>query len=175
MRPGTIENPRSIRLAISVENNQKFPSVFENNCRYGIADNMVGILSQATLSIPKSKRAELANSKPVAFVQECKHLIADVLSILLRVKVEDSGYYSRFDGQSSRKTQYYKTKKGIFGHTFAVAGVMEAHEKGTLHWHFTIYAGLSPYILQCFAHLQDICDKISSVLDGMYCSHGSHV
>ena len=175
LSPGTIDNPRSVRLAISVNTNEEFPSVFEEGCPYGsngtdFANNMAGLLSEATIQLPKAKRAQMANGNPVAFVQEYKHLISDVLAILLRLNIEEKGYYSRFDSESCRKTTYYKTRKGIFGHALAAGGVVENHEKGTLHEHFTIYAGLSPYVLQRFAHLQDICDDISDVLDTMYTS-----
>jgi hypothetical protein len=61
-------------------------------------------------------------------------------------------------------------RKGVFGHCFAASGVTEAHEKGTLHWHFTLRAGLSPHLLRRFAHLPGVCADISRVVDSMHVS-----
>jgi hypothetical protein len=177
--PGTIDNPRSIRLACSIDSNHEFPSTFEKDCPYGrngaeFVDRMgssVATLSEATITLPRARRAEMAIDNPVAFVLEYKVLLNDIICILLKSSIEDKGFFSRTSSTSSRRTLYYKLKKGIFGHTFAVSGVTEAHERGTLHWHFTLHAGLSPYVLQRFAHLQEMCDEISKVLDDMYVSH----
>ena len=175
--PGTIDNPRSIRLAFSVDNNHEFPSTFEEASPYGrngteFVDRMGSgrALGEGTITLPKSRRAEMAIDNPVAFVLEYKMLLNDIICILLKSSIESKGFYSRISSTSSRKTVYYKLRKGIFGHTFALSGVTEAHERGTLHWHFTLHAGLSPYVLQRFAHLQDICDEISRVIDEMYVS-----
>ncbi|CAB9509762.1 Inherit from euNOG: Conserved hypothetical protein [Seminavis robusta] len=186
--PGTVDNPRSVRLAFSTKSNEEFPSVFEEECPYGsngadFADAMMGtgsrsgesgsspaIIAEATVRLPKSKRAEMSIENPVAFVHEYKILLNDILTILIGVNIEGKGYYSKLDCRSRRRTTYYKLRKGIFGHAFSATGVTEAHERGTLHWHFIVYAGLSPFILQRFAHLQEICDEISAVLDTMYVS-----
>ena len=168
-------NPRSIRLAMGIKNNQRFPCKFDESSPHGsngdeFADSMINdqsLLAEGTVALPKSRRAEMAMENPVAFVQEQKSLISDMLSILLGVKIEGKGHYSRSESSSSRKTQHHKLRKGVFGHTFAAPGVTEAHEKGTLHWHFTVFAGLSPVTLQRFAHLPQMCDVTSEVLDSM--------
>lgn len=175
--PATFGNPRSIRMAVGIKSNDTFPAVFESGCPHGrdgdhFADNMLDgrVISEGTIAMPRSSHAEMAIANPVAFVQEYKTLISDILGILLNVNIEGPGYYSKLNSSSSRRSAYYRTKKGVFGHTFACPGVTEAHAKGTLHWHFLIFAGLSPYLLQRFAHLQNICDEISPVLDTMYVS-----
>jgi len=181
LSPGTIDNPRSIRAAVATTSNYSFPSVFEEGCPVGAdgSDFLEGmqlpddasIIAEGTIQFPKSKRAELAIENPVAFVQEYKTMLNDVLDILLGISIEDRGYFSKLHSSSKRRSYYFKIKKGVFGHCFAAAGVGEAHEKGTLHWHLTIFAGLSPYALQRFAHLPAICAEISKVLDTMYVSH----
>ena len=164
-------------MAVGIQNNNSFPALFEPGCLHGrngdeFADNMLDhpTIAEATISMPRSTRAEMAISNPVAFVQEYKTLISDTLGVLLKVNIEHRGFYSKLESYSSRRTPHYRTKKGVFGHTFACPGVTEAHARGTLHWHFTIFAGLSPWLLQRFAHLQDICNEISAVLDTMYVS-----
>ena len=178
--PGTIDNPRSIRLAFATSSNGEFPSRFEEGCPYGsngedFADRMVprttpSVLSEGYIQLPRCQRAEMAIENPVAFVQEYKVLLNDIFTILFGATIEDPGFYSRFDSSSKHRSYYFKIRKGIFGHCFCVSGVTEAHEKGTLHWHFTIHAGISPYVLQTFAHLPDICNEISLVIDSMYMS-----
>ena len=50
----------------------------------------------------------------------------------------------------------------------AYIGVVKDHAKGTLHYHILLYGGLSPYLLQRFASLGQICNAISKALDEMY-------
>jgi hypothetical protein len=40
--------------------------------------------------------------------------------------------------------------------------------QGTLHFHLVFYGGLSPYLLQRFADLKNLCDAITEALDKMY-------
>jgi hypothetical protein len=90
--PSTVDNPRSVRLAIATSSNMTFPSVFEDGCELGsngdeFLDNMMlseneNLLSEGFIQLPRSKRAELAIENPVAFVHEYKILLNDILEIL---------------------------------------------------------------------------------------------
>ena len=113
-------------------------------------------------------RAALAMDDPVAFVTEVKEMFCDVCRILLGVSVE--GFFSKYDIPTERKTRYYKATKGAFGHLVALDAVTEGHARGTLHFHLLIYGGLSPYLLQRFAAMDDICKSISVAMDQMYTS-----
>jgi hypothetical protein len=114
----------------------------------------------------RSERAEAAINDPVSFVIESKSLMNDVCSLLLGIPPEE--FFSQYASQSRRKTRYFKCNKGIFGHCLAYIGVVEDHAKGTLHYHILLYGGLSPYLLQRFASLGQVCDAISKALDEMY-------
>lgn len=93
-------------------------------------------------------------------------MIFDVCSLLFGIPPES--FYAKIDGKSSRVTRYYKTRKGVFGHTIAYIGVVEDHAKGTLHYHILIWAGLTPYALQRFVHITAISEAIKKVINAMY-------
>ncbi|CAB9503076.1 Inherit from KOG: DNA helicase [Seminavis robusta] len=179
LSPECLGNPRAIRLAYGMRNNYEFPAQFESGCKFGrngeeflnsfLEDS--SILSEGTITLPRAVRSELATENPVASVQEHRALLYHILNILLKLPIEHEGYYGSMEGLSKRRTRYYKQRKGIFGYSLGACGVTEAHQKGTLHWHITLFAGLSPYVLQRFAHMQKICDEISVALDDMYQSH----
>ena len=112
-------------------------------------------------------RAKHAVDNPVAYVAECKAVIFDVLSYLFCMSPES--FYSAEDGKSSRKTRYYVVRgKGAIGHTLAIGGCVEDHAKGTLHFHFIVYGGLPPALLQRFSDVPVISDAISKCLNETY-------
>lgn len=181
--PTTLDNPRGIRLAFRTVNNSSFPAEFEEGCKYGKDPEdfirrlreFTTVVSEGFVRLPggcitKAERADLAMRNPVAFVQENKTLLSDILSILLGFSIEDEAFFGRNEGESTRVTNYYKSKKGIFGHPLYAIGVTEDHHRGTLHWHVSLLAGVSPYALQQFSDLEGVCDAISDVLDSMYTS-----
>lgn len=181
--PTTIDNPRSIRMSFRTTESNVFPSVFEDGCPYGtdgtdFMDRLrkhSSLVSEGEIRLPsgcmtRSQRADYAMDNPVAYVQENKSMLNDILSILIGLDVEDGAFYSRSDSASNRKTEFYKSKKGVFGHPLYYIGVTEDHSRGTLHWHIQLLSGIPPYVLQRFWNLDKICDSISRVLDGMYTS-----
>jgi len=175
LSPTNLDNPRSIRLAFCTKANGSFPATFENQCPYGrdgvdFMEQMdgVSVLSQGVIMLPKAERARLATSNPVAFVMENRRLLYDVLNILLKMPVEDEGFYSKIEGCSERRTRYFKQRKGLLGHMLGGQGVTEDNSRGALHWHLVLAAGISPYVLQRFANMDEICKAISEVLDTMY-------
>jgi hypothetical protein len=50
-------------------------------------------------------------------------------------------------------------------------GVIEDHTCVTVHFHLLFYGGLTPYLLQRFLIMGLVCEKISEVLDCMYCNY----
>ena len=51
--------------------------------------------------------------------------------------------------ESSKKTKYFRQRqKEIFGKALAYYGVIEEHQKKTLHTHFCVWVGFSPELLQ---------------------------
>ena len=188
--PNNLGNSRSVRLCFRTIDNENFPAVFQEGCEYG--DNEAEfirhlvedaeLVSQGMVHAPgfigKSERAAMAKDNPVAFVQENKKLLFDVMDIILGLKLENKGFYSRSEGRSARKTRYYRTTKGAMGYSLGgTIGVTEDHHKGHLHFHITVNAGISAHALQRFACLPDLCSKISAALDSVYKSElqpGTH-
>jgi hypothetical protein len=179
-----IHNTRAIRASYSTVNNDTFPAVYEKGGIHG--DNgkqyMQKLREASTLSgqgtilldgteVEKSHtRSALATraiDNPVAYVNESKSMINDVLSILLGVAPEN--FFGSLEGRSVRKVRYFKSNgKGICGFTLAFNGTVEDHTKGTLHYHLIIYGSLPPYILQRLANLEEICNSVSKALDTMF-------
>jgi hypothetical protein len=174
-----LDNTRGIRATFSTVSNELFPAIFEENSEYGssVSEFMQKIRdascknSTGNVAIPNAtwginERRNRVMDNPVAFVTESKAMINDICSILLGYPPEE--FFSTVDSQSSRKTRYYKLNKGLLGSCQAYIGVVEDHAKGTLHYHLLFFGGLSPFLLQRFSSLPDICIKISEALDTMY-------
>ncbi|CAJ1937001.1 unnamed protein product, partial [Cylindrotheca closterium] len=103
---------------------------------------------------------------PVAYVAETKAILNNVLSILVGCPPE--GFPGLYDGKSTRKSRYWNTKKGIFGHILSFAGVVEDHAKGTLHFHIILFGSVTSYVLQELGNVAGICKKVQEVLDAIY-------
>ena len=144
------DNTRGIRATFATVSNEKFPSLFEDNCDYGssVSQFMQKIrdasFKDTTGNIPlpdelwgRTERRKRVMDNPVAFVAESKAMINDICSLLLGASPED--FFSSYDSQSSRKTRYFKLNKGIFGSCQAYIGVVEDHARGTLHYHILFF------------------------------------
>ena len=69
------------------------------------------------------------------------------------------------------KTRYYKNRrhnKEIIGNILDFIGVIEEHIKVTLNYHLVFTGYIPPYILQELDNVQDICNKIATVLDSFF-------
>lgn len=165
-----VDNPRSFRLSHRTVNNSAFPSIFNGQTFLTELRNNSDLTGEGVVNLPRnctrSARAKAAINNPVAYVIESKSMINDFCSVLLGVPPEN--FFASADSYSRRKTGYYRANKGVLGHTLAYIGVVEDHAKGTLHYHLLFFGGLSPYLLQRFAQLPNICNAISSTLDSMY-------
>ena len=166
-----MDNPRSLRASSYTIDNTKFPAVYDGEDFMNRLRNASTLVSEGSIDLPegeynRSGRAKAAMDNPVSYVTESKAMINDFCSLLLGIPPE--GFFAMTDSQSRRRTRYYKTRKGILGHALAYIGVVEDHAKGTLHYHLLFFGGLSPYLLQRFAGMKNICGAISEVLDTMY-------
>jgi len=172
--PNDVDNPRSFRASFWTPSNVKFPAMFERNCPFGSSpERFLGNLQKSFTEViqmeidgrglDRSSRADAALRNPVAYVDECKRLIADVCSILFGMPLEH--FFSREGSDSMRKTWSYTCFKGILGHCQALIGVMEDHARGTLHFHTLFIGGLSPFALQKYATTPDLCAAMAKVID----------
>ena len=174
------DNTNILRSTYRTMDNKSFPAIFDcDNDEYtSISDYMDHILKctiqQATgdILIPahptnsRGSRRACVNNNPVACVIESKTIINDVLSILLGVSPED--VFSYYESTSTRKTKFYKSTKGVYGHLLSTIGVVESDAKGSLHYHLLLFGGLSPKLLSRFAHMDDVCREITAVWDQSY-------
>ena len=179
-----LSDPRSIRMACQSFDNSSFPAMFNEDCSFGASgEDFIAYmvknsktLSEGNIDLPegvafsKADRAKLAAENPIAFVQENKSVLNDLLSILIGLPPDGKGFYSKLQGCSRRRTKYYKENKGVFGHVLSLLGVTEDHAKGHLHWHLTVNSGISSFALQRFANLEKVCQSINDVLNSMYVS-----
>ena len=160
-----INNPSAIRMALKTKNNTSFPATNDPNfLKTLIESNNPG--DYGTISIPTSysSRSSFAANNPIQYVLEFKILLCDIISILLGIKPDNISSF-----ECSRKPKYFRKKrKGIFGNTLAFYGVVEEHQKKTLHTHICAWGGLSPELLQKYSNVQHICDQISSTMNRMY-------
>ena len=66
------------------------------------------------IKFTRDRLARLAIENPVAYVEESKLVLRDVLSILFGLKPEH--FFGKTEGKSIRRTKYYKYRhKGIMG------------------------------------------------------------
>jgi hypothetical protein len=84
-------------------------------------------VGEGHIDFSESGRAKMAMDDPITFVEETKQMLYDVCSLLLGIPPED--YYAAMDGESRRKTKYFKCNKGVLGHCQAYVGVTEDHKK----------------------------------------------
>jgi hypothetical protein len=130
-----VHNPRSIRACARTVDNRHFPAIFEHGCPYGnngteFMEYLKTIgepVGEGCIDFSESGRARMAMDDPITFVEETKQMLHDVCSILLGIPPED--YYAAADGESRRKTKYFKCNKGVLGHSQAYVGVTEDHKK----------------------------------------------
>jgi hypothetical protein len=171
-----IDNPRGFRASFSTTDRLKFPAMFEEGCPFGSSpEEFVELLTKGAsevshraingISLDRSSRAAVAISNPIAYVEECKQMVADVCAILFGIPLEH--FFAR-GNPTLRKTKCYTCYKGILGHPFALMGVMEAHARGTLHFHLIFFGGISPFAMQQFANIPELCEAIVHVIDKQY-------
>ena len=180
--PNNLDNPRAIRSAYESNDNESFPCQFQADCPMGAngiqfmqsfkeqneRETNDSASTENTFALSKSLRAKMSINNPVAFVMENKKLLFHIFQNLFGLTLEGSGFYSQVAGSTQRKTRFFKSKKGIMGYATNAYGVTESHSRGTLHWHILVNTGLSPELLERFAHNPGLCSEIAGVIDSMY-------
>ncbi|CAJ1952630.1 unnamed protein product [Cylindrotheca closterium] len=170
-------NTRGIRAAIKTMDNTKFPAAFCSESEYASLDDFVKAIKehavdrgQGNINFNEGEGmrfegaylSKLATENPAAYVCETKAILHHVLSILVGCPPE--GFFGAYDGRSTRKSHYWNTKncKGIFGHGLGLAGVVEDHMKGTLHFHIIFYGSnviCAPRTMSSVCNLQKALDS----------------
>ena len=187
LSPNNLGNPRSIRLACNIVEgspaNERFPAVFHDGCSVGengvefiehLERQQHKVLSEGDIILPeeftKSWIAARGKNNPVAFVSENKKMLQAIIDILVGLTPEGSGFRASEEGKSERRSKYYKEEalKGVLGHALTLIGVTEDHQRGHLHWHFILNAGISSYALERFSNISEICERVSKALDRIY-------
>ena len=136
--------------------------------------NGSNLVCEGTVELPeaftRSHVLAMAKDNPVAFVSENKKILFQIMHLLVGLTPQGGGYKSKQCGDSQRRSRYYKEsqKKGFLGHALTVIGVTEDHQRGHLHWHFVINAGVSAWVMERFCNIQEICDRILVILDQIY-------
>ena len=140
-------NPKGIRMICRTVSNDKFPAVYEEGCPYGenpeafvsyLAET-AQVVSEGDIKLPDTvllngaERLRMAAENPVAFVAENKMILNNIMGILIGVPPDCPEFYSRYQSKSERKTRYYKSRKGLFGHTLSLFGITKDHAHGHLH------------------------------------------
>jgi hypothetical protein len=113
----------------------------------------------------ESARAKEGIDNPVAYVQEFMAVVHSLLSVVIGIVPEN--FYSQMSGKTTRKTVYLG-KKGAIGHVLSYYGVIEANNRGELHFHLICFGSLPPHVLTNFATCPNIRKKISEVFESYY-------
>ena len=159
--PNDVSNPASFRLAFRNVDNMQFPA----NAPHDFIEAMEKqstYVGEGHMRIPTDYETKYskANNNPFAVVEEYRRLVENVLGILVGIKNVNS--YSRTTYYGDRKS------KGVFGNILAMHGVHETQVRGALHFHVILWGGITPKLLEGAAECQEVCDKVSKVLDTMY-------
>jgi hypothetical protein len=124
-------NPHAIRATFATVNNCKFPAVFESGCMYGsngtefmeklcmCSDDPLDI---GNIGLLESVHCCLAIEDPVTFVSKTKEMLVSVCKILLGVQLEHM--FTKISSESTQKTRFFKSSKGIFGYPMCLIGVI---------------------------------------------------
>ena len=172
-------NPRALRLAQAVVDNDRFPaSIFDDTAGTDqagslgkfidyLAKNGYAARSDHLFNMPldPSTRAATAIDNPVAYVQEFMSVVNAVLSTILGIPPEN--FFAQSHGKKRRRKQYV-VLKGAFGRTFSYYGVIEANDRGELHFHLVLFGSLPPHLLHNFATFPNVRQAIMETLQSYY-------
>jgi hypothetical protein len=166
-------NPRAFRLSKAVVTNHEMPAHLpENNLEEFIQkmvkdNNAVQETDYFPFPMDEDARAKETIDNPIAYVQEFMAIVHSLLSVVIGITPEN--FFSQMSGKTKRKTVYLG-KKGALGYVLSYYGVVEANNKGDLHFHLICFGSLPPHVLTDFATNPEIRKKISEVFDSYYTS-----
>jgi hypothetical protein len=164
-------NPRAFRLSKAVLNNHDMPAHLPENDVGEFIEKMVGDghATQENNYFPfpmdEGARAKEGIDNPIAYVQEFMAVVHSLLSVVIGILPEN--FFSQMSGKTTRKSVYY-TKKGALGQVWSYYGVIEANNRGDLHFHLICWGSLPPYVLTNFATCPQIREKIAEVFRSYY-------
>jgi hypothetical protein len=164
-------NPRAFRLAKAVVTNRTMPAHLPPTDLNGFIEKMVGDgnATQENNHFPfpmnEGARAKECIDNPIAYVQEFMAVVHSLLSVVIGIIPEN--FFSQMSGKTIRKTVFLG-KKGAVGYVLSYYGVIEANNRGDLHFHLICFGSVPPHVLSNFAKCPEIRKKISEVLDSYY-------
>jgi hypothetical protein len=164
-------NPRAFRLSKTVLTNRDMPAHLPKDKIDEFIDKMVGDADASREShyfpfpMDESARAKECIDNPIAYVQEFMAVVHSLLSVVIGIVPEN--FFSQMSGKTTRKTVYLN-KKGALGHVLSYYGVIEANNRGELHFHLLCFGSVPPHVLTNFATSPDLRKKISEVFESYY-------
>ncbi len=177
--PDDLNNPYAFRLSFKTINNECFPATLPKGNDVDALQAKLDYLkilkhdtqfdtSGTVYPCGLKSRAKMAMENPVAYVSQYKKVLVDILTVLIGIPPQN--IQTKCQTSTLRKTYYMgdTTHKGIFGNILGYYGVNEDHQKGTLHCHIMCFGSISPYVLQTYAGIPNICSALSQALDSMY-------
>ena len=165
-----VNHPNAIRFAVPSSNNRDFPAVVSSASQ---AEMKRGIRlrdgDEGYIPFHWSERFKTMIDNPVGAAIAYKQVVHDIMSILIGIKPSN---YSG-DNDKTLKTSFVSPDSnsiGINGTGWAFFGKTETTGSGSLHFHVVIWGGLSPELLESVADIPELCQKVASALDSMYCA-----
>ena len=165
-------NPRAFRLSKAVVTNRDMPAHLPENNLQEFIDIMVGNgnATQENNYFPfpmdESARAKEGIDNPIAYVQEFMAIVHSLLTVVIGIVPEN--FFSQMNGKTTRKTVYLGEKKGALGCVWSYYGVIEANNRGDLHFHLICFGSLPPHVLTNFATCPEMREKIAKVFESHY-------
>ncbi len=165
-------NPCAFQLLKAVVTNHSMPAHLPEDNLDEFIEKMVGDgnATQENNYFPfpmdESARAKEGIDNPIAYVQEFMAVVHSLLSVVIGIVPEN--FFSQMSGKTTRKTVYLGSKKGALGHVTSYYGVIEANNRGDLHFHLLCFGSLPPQVLTNFATCPVIRKKIAEVLESYY-------
>jgi hypothetical protein len=165
-------SPRTFRLSKAVVTNHDMPAHLPGDNLDKFIKKMVGD-GKATqenncflFPMDEGARAKESIDNPIAYVQEFMAVVHSSLSVVVGIVPEN--FFSQMSGKTTRKTVYLVNRKGAIGQMWAYHVVVEANNRGDLHFHLLCFGSLPPHVLTNFATCPVICKKIGEVLESYY-------
>jgi hypothetical protein len=164
-------NPRAFRLSKALVTNRDMPAYLPEDNLYDFIEKMVGdgnaTQENNIFSFPmdESARAKEGIDNPIAHVQEFMAVVHSLLSVVIGIIPEN--FFSQMSGKTTRKTVFLG-KKGALGYVLSYYGVIEANNRGDLHFHLICFGSLPPHVLSDFATCPEMRKKIAEVFESYY-------
>jgi hypothetical protein len=161
-------NPRAFRLSKAVITNHDVPAHLPEELLDEFVEKMVGDgnADRANVNFPfpmdEDARAKEGIENPIAHVQEFVAVVHSLLSVVIGIIPEN--FFSQMNGATTRKTTCLG-KKGALGCVTSYHGVVEANNRGDLHFHVICFGSVPPHVLSDFVACPEIRKKISEVLE----------